>query len=263
MDNHDILKKAGLSDPQAEVYNCLLTNGAMTPTELGKNTNQSRENCYAIIKKLVDLELVEQTKDKKTTYRVLNPTNLEVLAERRRKVAAKNEKMIKENISALIDIFYANNELPGSRTLEGIEGLKDVYNDVIATKKDVYIMRNTADRTFWHSKEEYHDFLARHREQRAISGIHTYSLTPVNPHSIKNSKSGKDEASNYHRTWISPSDYTAPVEIQVYGDKVALISFGETIMSTIITSPAIAEAMRQILKVLIKFYKKYFPQDQK
>lgn len=263
MEYTDLFKKVGLNDAQAEVYACLLKNGAMTPAELGEKTSQSRENCYAIIKKLIDLELIEQTKDKKTTYRVLNPSSLEVLAERRRKVAAKNEKLIKENISSLLDIFYANNELPGSRTLEGVEGLKDVYNDIIATKKDIYIMRNTADRDFWHSKEEYHDFLMKHREQRAINGIHTYSLTPVNPHSIKNSKSGRDEASNYHRTWIPADDYTAPVEIQVYGDKVALISFGETIMATIITSPAIAEAMRQILKIMMNFYKKNFSQNQK
>ena len=129
MDNKEILKKAGLNDAQAEVYDCLLKNGAMTPAELGDKTSQSRENCYAIIKKLIDLELVEQTNDKKTSFRVLNPSSLEVLAERRRKVAAKNEKLIKENISSLLDIFYANNELPGSRTLEGIEGLMEVYRE--------------------------------------------------------------------------------------------------------------------------------------
>ena len=255
-----MLKKAGLSDTQAEIYDCLLRNGAMTPAELSKKTSQSRENCYAIIKKLIDLELIEQTKSKKATYRVLNPSNLEVLAERRRKVAAKNEKVVKDNISSLLDVFYTNNELPGSRTMEGIEGLKDVYNDVITTKKDVYIIRNTTDRKFWNSNEKYHDFLMRHREQRAINGIHAYSLTPVNSNSVRNSKTGDDEAHNYHRTWIPTEDYTAPVEIQVYGDKVALISFGETIMSTIIISPSIAEAMRQIIKIMIKQYKKSFPQ---
>jgi sugar-specific transcriptional regulator TrmB len=263
MDNAEILKKAGLSDPQAEIYECLLKNGAMTPAELGEKTSQSRENCYAIIKKLVDLELVEQTKDKKTTYRVLNPSNLEVLAERRRKVAARNEKAVKDNISTLLDVFYANNELPGSRTVEGPEGLKDIYNDIISTKKDVFILRCVASRHFWHSKEEYHDFLTRHREQRAINGIHTYALTPVNPYSLKNAKNGKHAADNYHRAWSPTADYTAPVEIQVYGDKTALISFGETIMSTIITSPTVAEAMRQIIKSMIKLYEKTFPQDQK
>ena len=56
-------------------------------------------------------------------------------------------------------------------------------------------------------------------------------------------------------------DYTSPMEIMVYGDKVAMIAFGETQMATIITSPIIAEAMRQILKILINHYKKNFPQE--
>lgn len=262
MDNKEILKKAGLNDAQAEVYDCLLKNGAMTPAELGEKTSQSRENCYAIIKKLVDLELIEQTKDKKTTYRVLNPSNLEILVEKRRKIMLKNEKFVKDNLSSLLDVFYANNELPGSRTIEGEEGLMEVYRDTLLTKKDIYLLRTVADRDYWRQDDATHQFLERYREQRALLGIHTYALTPVTPHGLKNAKNGTDAAINFKRVWRN-DDYDAPVEIQVYGDKVALIAYGNTIMSTIITSPPIAEAMRQIIKIMIGFYKKNFNQDQK
>lgn len=262
MDNTDILKKAGLSDAQAEIYDCLLKNGTMTPAELGEKTSQSRENCYAILKKLVNLELIEQTKDKKTTYRVLNPSSLEVLAERRRKVAAKNEKLVKESISSLLDIFYANNELPGSRTLEGAEGLMEVYRDTLLTKEDIYLLRTAADLGFWRQDDEIRDFFYKYRQQRAILGIHTYALTPVTTNGLRHSKDGSDTAMNFKRVWRDDK-YDAPVEIQVYGNKVALIAYGETIMATIITSPAIAEAMRQILKIMMNFYKKSFKQDQK
>lgn len=262
MDNIEIIKKAGLNDAQAEIYACLLNNGTLTPSELAQNTSQSRENCYAILKKLIDMGLVEQVDGKKTAYRLLNPSNLEVLVEKRRKIMSRNERIVKDNLSGLLDIFYANNELPGSRTMEGIDGLKDVYNDVIATGKDVYIMRNLADRDFWTNSDDRHDFLRKHREKRVAKGIDTYSLTPVNPYSIKAAKNGVDERLHYYRTWIPADAYTAPVEIQVYGNKVALISFGETIMSTIITSPTVAEAMRQIMKIMMDFYQKNFPQNQ-
>ncbi|MBR3332636.1 hypothetical protein IKG28_03355 [Candidatus Saccharibacteria bacterium] len=262
MDNKDILKKAGLSDPQAEVYNCLLINGAMTPAELGKNTNQSRENCYAIIKKLVDLGLAEQTKDKKTTYRVLNPSNLEILVEKRRKAIAKNEKIVKDNLSSLLDIFYANNELPGARTLEGLDGIKEVYLDNLRAKKDVYFLRTRADRVLGH--DDIESFMRQYRNQRPLLGIHAYGLTPVDKYAVKNATTGRDDAIMLHRTWMPDADYTAPVEIQAYGDKVALISFSkDTQMATIITSPVIAEAVRQILKIMMNLYQKTFPQNQK
>lgn len=259
MDGMDILKKAGLSEAQASVYDCLLKNGAMTPAELAKNTGQSRENCYMIAKKLVELDLIEQTNDKKSKYRVLNPTNLEILAEKRRKIVAKNEKFVKDNLSSLLDIFYANNEMPGARTLEGIEGIKEVYRDNLRVKKDLYFLRTRADRVLGH--DDIDSFIHHYRDQRPLLGIHTYGLTPVDKYAIDNFKNGRDDAINFHRIWMPEEDYTAPVEIQAYGDKVALIAFGDTQMATIITSPIIAEAMRQVLKMLMKLYEESFPQD--
>lgn len=259
MEEVDILKKAGLNEAQAAVYGALLKNGALSPTKLANLTGQSRENCYAVAKKLVELGLVEQTSDKKATYRVLNPSNLETLAEKRRKIVAKNEKYVKENISSLLDIFYANNEMPGARTIEGIEGIKEVYMDNLRVKKDIYFIRTFADKVL--SREENNDFLHNYRDQLPILGIHTYALTPYSQQALNKVRTGRDKAINFHRTWMPEGDYTAPVQFQAYGDKVAIIAFGETEMATIINSPVIAEATRQILKLLMKYYQENYKQD--
>lgn len=259
MEEMEILKKAGLSETQAMVYKCLLTNGVMTPGELATATKQSRENCYAITKRLVELGLVEQTDAKKASYRLLNPSALEALVEKRRKIIAKNEKLVKDNISSLLDIFYANSEMPGSRTLEGIEGIKEVYKDNLRVKKDLYFLRTRADTVLGH--DDIESFMHAYRDQRPLLGIHTYGLTPIDKYAIKNAKTGRDKSILFHRTWMPDEDYTAPVEIQAYGDKVALIAFGETEMATIITSPVIAEAIRQVLKIMMKYYQKSFKQD--
>lgn len=261
MEEIDILKKAGLTESQAMVYECLLKNGALTPTELASETGQSRENCYAIAKRLMELGIIKQNDSKKTSYQVLNPSALETLVEKRRKIMAKNEQFVKDNISSLLDVFYANNELPGARTLEGIEGVKEVYNDMLRTKKDVYLLRTRADMVL-SDKNESKSFLSNYRSQLPILGIHTYALTPVSKEGLFHAKTGRDEAILFHRTWMPEEDYTSPVAIHVYGDKVSIIAFGETQMATIITSPIIAEAMRQILKILIKYYQKSFNQNQ-
>lgn len=259
MEEIDILKKAGLNEAQAQIYRCLLRNGTMAPTEIAEETGQSRENCYMIAKRLVELNLIEQTTDKKIKYRTLNPSNLEVLVEKRRKAMVKNEQYVKENLSSLLDIFYSNNEMPGARTLEGIEGIKEALKDNLRVKKDIYFIRTTADRVL--SSEKNGSFLHNYRDQLPLLGIHTYALTPVNREAIKKVKTGRDAAINFHRIWMPETDYTAPVEIQAYGDKVSLIAFGETEMATIITSPLVAEAMRQMLQIMMKFYKENFKQD--
>ena len=260
MEEMDILKKAGLSDAQATVYNCLLKNGVLSPTELAEKTDQSRENCYAITKRLEELGLIKPVDGKKLKYQALNPSTIETLVEKRRKIMVKNEKFVKDNISALLDIFYANNEMPGARTLEGIEGVKEVYEDALRVKKDVYLLRTKADAALG-KDEEIDSFLKNYRDRLPLLGIHTYALTPVTKEAIKYAKTGRDAAILFHRTWMPEEDYTSPVAIQVYGDKVALIYFGETQMATVINSPAIAEAMRQILKLLMNFYQKNFKQD--
>lgn len=261
MEEMEILKKAGLSEAQAKVYNCLLANGTLTPVEIGEKTGQSRENSYMVAKRLVELGLIEQTEDKKTKYRVLNPSALEVLAEKRRKIMAKNEKYVKDNLSSLLDIFYANNEMPGARTLEGIEGIKEVYRDNLRVKKDLYFLRTQADIVLG-DDDDMDSFIRQYRDQRSLLGIHTYALTPMVKVEKRIARSGRDETLKFHRVWMPDDDYTAPVEIQAYGDKVALIAFGETQMATVITSPVIAESIRQILKIMMGFYKKNFPQEK-
>ena len=98
MDEIDILKKAGLSDAQSLVYECLLKNGKLSPTEISEKTGQSRENCYAITKRLVELGLIKQVDEKKLKYQILNPSALEALVEKRRKIMVKNENFVKDNI---------------------------------------------------------------------------------------------------------------------------------------------------------------------
>lgn len=250
MDEMEVLKKAGLSESQAKVYYVLLSNGELTPAEISEKCDETRENCYSIVKKLNEMGLIEKTEAKKATYRVLNPSNLEILAERRRRIVQKNEKFLKDNMSSLLDIFYANNEMPGARTLEGIDGIKEVYRDTLRVGKDIYLLRTRSDLDL--NKD---GFLSSYRMKRRKMGITTHALCPDSPEGRRNMISGQDVVNHFDRVVIG-DDYTAPVEIDVYGDKVAFISFSETQMATIITSPTISEAMRQILKSLMEFYKK-------
>lgn len=256
MEEIDILKKAGLNDGQAKVYCSLLSSGSLTPVQISKETGETRENCYLICKKLVDMGLIQRTDAKKVTYAALNPSNLEILAEKRRKIVQKNEKILKDNMSSLLNIFYANNELPGSRTYEGIEGIKEVYLDALRVKKDVYLLRTKADGVLG-GDYMMDSFLRKYRDQLPILGIHTYALTPF----TKRYSRERDEEINFHRVWMEDGMYDAPVAIHVYGEKVAFVAFGEQLMATVITSPLISEAVRQMIKMMMEYCKLTIPQE--
>ena len=243
-----ILRKAGLTESQAKGYLALVEHGALTPTQLANATDETRSNSYAIADKLVTLGLATKKDDsKKAIYSASHPSALETLAEKRRKLLVRNEQEVKHGISPLIDLFYASTETPGTRVLQGIDGIKEVYKDVIKAQQDIYLLRTPAD-----LPDLGLDFITSHREQRAKLNIATYALTPDTKEGQANQRSGEDERLLFHRTFLPARSYTAPVEMQIYGSKVALITYGDTQMAIIIDSPPVAEAMRQVFQLVIQ-----------
>jgi sugar-specific transcriptional regulator TrmB len=240
-----ILRKAGLTESQAKGYLALIEHGALAPADLAVKISESRTNGYAVADKLVEYGLATKKDKPHLVYTATHPSALESLAERRRKVLVKNEQEVKNNISGLIDMFYTMSEQPGARTLQGVDGIKEVYEDTIRTGADIYLLRTPAD--LFSLGREYMD---TYRARRSEAGIATYALTPATEKAIEIYQSGVDPGLRFYRTFFLPLMYDAAVEIDVYGDKVALISFGETQMATIIQSPIIAEAMRQILRLI-------------
>ena len=58
------------------------------------------------------------------------------------------------------------------------------------------------------------------------------------------------------------NDYNSPVEIDIFGDNVAFINFDKDGMSTLIESPEIADAMRQMFLFAKKYIRKATNQDE-
>lgn len=244
----ELIQKAGLTKPQATVYLTLVQNGSLTPAEVAERTGETRTNTYALLNKLEQLHLVRNIGQKTARYQAENPANLEVLAEKRRKIISKNEQELKGGMSALLDLFYAHNEAPGSRTLTGRDGIREVHRDVINTGETIYLIRTPFD-------SKYDDLIGEFREKRAAKGIRTIALTPATPHAKQYATDGTDEKYLFERTMMPMDAYESPVEIMIYGKKVALIAYGETETITVITSPLIAAAMKEIFFMLQAYWR--------
>lgn len=240
----ELLEYVGLSPSQAKTYLKLIEKGELTPPQVAKLTGESRTNAYMILQKLEDLKLVEKTQQaKKLTYQPLNPIALERLAEAKRAETAKVENQIKHAMPQMLSYYYSFTEKPGIRLLQGAEGLKEIYKDTLRTKRDIYFLRTQSDVNTL-GKE----YFSAYKLKRAQLGITTYALTPDEP--TARVLAEDDKLNKMVRTWLKPQDYTAPVEVNVYGDKVAFLSYGDDIMGVIVQSPSIAESMRQLFKLL-------------
>jgi len=59
----------------------------------------------------------------------------------------------------------------------------------------------------------------------------------------------KDQDILFDRTWVSTSLYNSPVEIDIYGDRVAIMSYGKEFVGTIIQSEQISKALKQVFEL--------------
>jgi sugar-specific transcriptional regulator TrmB len=215
------LTSIGLTQSQAKAYLVLVQYGSVAPPELALRTKETRTNAYKILDRLVDLGLaLKEPGNKKMIYRANNPIALEALAKKARDEALERESKVKSSLPTLLSFFYTYSEQPGVRFFQGAEGLKEIFNDMLRTRQTIYLVRSPDDIKFYDA-----DFFQKFKDRRAKLGIKTYALTPDLP-GINHNKS-IDEKNLFTRTWLPSGAYDSSVEWDVYGDKLAIISYGE------------------------------------
>lgn len=242
--NVETLMQLGLTKPQAKAYILLIKEGKLSPPVLASKIGESRTNAYKILDKLVEIQLAKKTEEnKKFVYRPENPVALENLAREARDHMLQQEKQVKNYLPTLLNYFYTYSEQPGVRFFQGEAGIKEIFNDMLRTRKTIYLLRSPADIKFYNE-----EFFLKFREKRAKLGIETQALTPNVKSAIHSPE--LDARNKFMRTWLPKEAYDASVEWNAYGDKVAIISYGQEAIGMIIESPQIAESFRRIFKLM-------------
>ncbi len=234
------LTKIGLNDTQASAYITLIKSGSLTPPELVEKLKIKRTNAYAVLDQLTTMGLAKEKEvRKKLTYYPENPVALERLAAKKRGEALEQERKVQASMPMMLKYFQTFSDQPGIKFYQGINEIKEIYNDTLRTCKDIYLFRSLHDQDLLST-----DYYIAYKKKRAQLGIKTHVLNGSEDTDAWNKK--LDSEFNLVRTQIGVDDYTAPVEIAAYGNKVSIISFGEEAIGMIIDSPQIAESIKQI-----------------
>ena len=240
-----LLTEIGLTPQQAKTYVYLSRHGTQAPPVVAAALGESRTNTYNVLEKLVEFGLVSRFRqNKRYVFRAEPPTVLEKLAQQKRDAALQQERELHALMPAMLSQYFIGNEQPGVRFFQGKSELKNIYMDQIETKKPIYIIRPSYNMDLYDF--EYMSEI-RHLARRA--GIQRYAITPDRVKAPKNYKES-DSYMLLDRTWLPAKEYTAAVEWNAYGDKLAVMSFGDEAIGMIIDSPQIAEAFRQLYKIM-------------
>jgi sugar-specific transcriptional regulator TrmB len=239
------LTAAGLTPTESKCYITLLEKDEWKPSELAIYVNETRTNCYKVLDNLVLFGLADRfDKNKKLHYRATNPTKLLELARLKKSELEESEKVLENRTQELLKTYFKTQEQPGIRYFQGKIELKEIYDDQIKTKEPIYIVRPDYNMDIYDF-----EFMTeiRHRARRA--NIIRYAITPDREKAPKNYRVS-DPFMLLNRTWMPKELYTASVEWNAYGNKLAILSYGNEATGIIIESPQITAAFIQLYKIL-------------
>lgn len=247
-----LLMSLGLSQNIARAYRILALRKSLRPGELMKLTSESRTNCYALLDKLVELELAsKQDVNKKYIYYPASPLALKKIIDAKREEAEQQLQALDAKLPQMLEAFHNGGEQPKVAYFRGKHELEQMYvNQMEEDGRDLHFIRSKADVPYFGlSKMEKIRYMAPHYGKRRYGITPMVFYTPSNPRNDA-------RAGGLKRAWLRGEEYTAKVEWAVSGDTVQAILLDGEGYGISITHPEIAESFVQIMKLLHEYIRK-------
>lgn len=130
---------------------------------------------------------------------------------------------------------------PKVRLFHGVDGIKEIYNDTVRHAEGV--IRAVGDFAHYFPKEaspELNDWMWRYCARRAAKGIWYVGIVNKSPDSDLAFHKRREQK----RRLKMLTGIDLPVELNIYGDRVALISSSRDMVGLIIEDRPIAETLR-------------------
>ncbi len=228
------LLKIGLTEGEAKVYLALSELGSSTVGPIVKKSRVAYSNIYDILNRLIDKGIVSFIiKNKTKHFQAAPPTNLVDFLD-------KKEKQISEQKQSLQKILPDLEKLQELKTKQqaeiflGEKGLRTAYEKLLknATKEDELLF-------FYIYDEKYGE----------ESNLFYNSITELSQKAKNRGICNKD----YKKSWFAKkagflkmkfTNIPMPGNIDIFRDKVLIVSWRDTIFSVLIHSQSLADSFR-------------------
>src|SRR5438105_2749719 len=123
---------AGLTPKQAAVYEACLDAGPSRIPEIAQSAGVKRTTAYGIVEELLGLGLLTSSyKGKRKVYAAQDPSALVSMLE-------EKKKRVADIMPQLSELFITRHARPKITFVEGREGVKKIYDDILeCTSKEV------------------------------------------------------------------------------------------------------------------------------
>lgn len=236
MSTTSALLDLGLAEGEATIYLTLLKIGASTASAVARAAGTKRTTVYAILHGLAQKGFVTMYyKKSRQLYYAEKPTRIKHYFEKKL-----------ENFESLIPALEAMDktkiQMTGLRFVETLDELKRFYADILEEyKNNEYYAIGSAGA--WEGLNP--EFFVQYRKDRAKANIHTKLLLSnykpeASPHDPKLLRSVK----------FLPKKYKFKSTIDIYKDKILIVSPELTSLAVVIQVPAMVDVFKAMFEML-------------
>lgn len=216
--SNDTLTNIGLTEYESKIYELLLKMGEIPMAYLIKESQLKHSTVYSTVESLVKKRLVTQKDIKKKLHvKAESPAKLLDIARNQFNSANSTLSSMQSMLPSFLTLYINSTTKPAVRVFEGMEGVKQVYQDILNEGKFVYSLVKVGAA----NKELSHWIDNFYTKKRIASNMHT-NVIASNVSSGREFKA-KDIKELRSSRIISQSSFPLDIEINIYGDKVALI----------------------------------------
>lgn len=238
MNLKESLEQIDLTGKKADIYLACLEMGGATAYSIAKKVGLKRPTVYDIISQLLNEGMVYKSlKGNKKYYFPADPARL------LKKVKEKEEN-IRTILPELESLYNAPKIKPTIKYFEGKEGIMEMYNDSLKSlKKGDEILGYVGEGIVQHLPK----FSKEYVDERVSKGIRFRGIYKKEKGILE--YMAKNEEQLRRVRLLDEQDFPVNNETNIYGNKIAIASYGKEMFAMIIESAEIAKAQRAIFEL--------------
>lgn len=239
-----IFVSCGLSEKEALLYDIMLTHGTQTAAELEKLSGL-KKNTYSLLSALHSKKLAQRIKlGNKIVFRPAPPSVLSEIVQKTAHSLEQTKSTLTAMLPELTSTYRISVDKPIVRMYEGQEGLQEVFTDIYGPKSGDNIVWGCGD------MERVNIEFPKHLEDQLIP-LRMKHKWIAKSLFVNNSAGAvlheKDAQELRDSVLVDKTAYPMPSEIDVYDDKITMISFErQDFVGLVIENKAFAQTLRSI-----------------
>ncbi len=245
---HAELKKLGLSDKEAAVYQASLELGEATVQQIAKKSKVARATTYLILDSLMKMGLVSHYEEEgKTQFVPEAPIQLERLLHRQEEEIQDRKADLGKLLPKLQAFMQSSDQRPVVRYFSGVEGLRTMRAEMtkLSTSKDTWYSLTPGDHlraVFGEEVPAQYTYVG----PRAAKGIKHKVIFTTTSDKFRRQLLQISKEERAERRFVSPDKFRSSSGMTILRDRIAIATFSGQVGGVIIESPSAALMMKEL-----------------